>query len=319
MRLTYCILILFLCIGASPLQAECRNLAAPRAVMAPADNQWTLATLNLWRLRDARKDSDLDEPLSSSLLARRLDAIANAVVNDLHAPHLLAVQEVENLALLETLANRLAQSGFRYRTVLLEGNDPSGMDVGLLYRAPIALTQSRALFAKETFQGYPLFSRPPLAVSLQSPVQADLVVVHLRSARDLKSSRVFEKRRHQASRLAGWVAEQSGPVIVAGDFNSTWDAGRFSDSYQQFAASGLFNVWQKLAPAERYSYRYRCRPQALDHIWLSAELASRVDAVDVSRGSAGRYRKLYGSEGISPISDHDALVVYFDRQTLEAR
>ena len=313
MRLTYGFIILLFVGACSSVSAECRNLAEPRPVMAPADDHWTLATLNLWRLRDARKDSALDEPLSPSLLARRLDAIADTVVNDLQAPHLLAVQEVENLALLERLANRLGQSGFRYRAVLLEGNDPSGMDVGLLYRAPIVLTHSRALFATEAFQGHSLFSRPPLAVSLQSPVQADLVVVHLRSARDLKSARVFEKRHRQATRLAGWVAEQSGPVIVAGDFNSTWDAGRFSDSYNRFASASLFNVWSLLPKQERYSYRYRCRPQALDHIWLSPVLKERVKAVDVSRGSAGRYSKLYGSDGISPISDHDGLVVYFDR------
>lgn len=313
MRLKYGFLTLLLLAGCSLVSGECRNLAAPQAVTPPAANQWTLATLNLWRLRDARKDTDLDDPLSPTLMARRLDAIAESVVNTLHAPHLLAVQEVENLALLTALAARLERLGFRYRAVLLEGNDPSGMDVGLLYRAPVALGHPRALFAVEQFQGQPLYSRPPLRVTLQSPVQADLVVVHLRSARDLKSSRVFEKRRRQASRLAGWVAGQPGPVIVAGDFNSSWDAGRFSDSYQQFAASGLFNLWQNLPPLERYSYRYRCRPQALDHIWISPVLKNDVAAVEVSRGNAGRYRSLYGTDGISPISDHDALVVYFDR------
>lgn len=313
MRLTHCLLISILLVVGSPAVADCRGLAMPRGVMAPHNDQWTLATLNLWRLRDAHKDADLDDPVSAALLARRLDAIANYVKGALNAPHLLVVQEVENLALLEGLTGRLAQAGYRYRAVLLEGNDPSGMDVGLLYRAPVLLENPQALFAAEQFQGGALYSRPPLKVSLLAPMKADLVIVHLRSARDLKSSRVFEKRRRQASRLAGWVAEQAGPVIVAGDFNSTWGAGRFSDSYQHFAVSGLFNVWQKLAPSERYSYRYRCRPQALDHIWLSPALQDDIEAVAVSRGSAGRYKSLYGSKGLSPISDHDALVVYFDR------
>lgn len=313
MRLTYCFLIsLFLAVGSAAV-ADCRGLNSPRGVMVPHGDQWTLATLNLWRLRDARKDSDLDDPLSPALLSRRLDAIANHVQGALNAPHLLVVQEVENLSLLEALAGRLARAGYRYRAVLLEGNDPSGMDVGLLYRAPVVLNNPQALFAAEQFRGRPLYSRPPLKVSLQAPLKADLVIVHLRSARDLKSSRVFEKRRRQASRLAGWVVNQTGPVIVAGDFNTTWDAGRFSDSYQQFAVAGLFNAWQSLEESERYSYRYRCRPQALDHIWLSPALQDDIEAVAVSRGSAGRYKSLYGSKGLSPISDHDALVVYFGR------
>lgn len=305
------ILLFLTLLYAHPALPDCQNLAAVRAVSAPAADQWTLATLNLWRLRDTRKDSDLDDPISQALLSRRLDALASAVVETLKAPHLLAVQEVENRALLQSLADRLTERGLDYRVVLLEGNDPSGMDVGLLYRAPVELENPRALFAAERYRGQFLYSRPPLRVSLREPVSAELVVVHLRSARDLKSSRVFDKRRRQASRLAGWVAEQQQPVIVAGDFNSTWDAGRFSDSYQQFAASGLFNVWQKLSASERYSYRHRCRPQALDHIWLSPVLKHQVEAVDVSRGNAGRYHRLYGSNGVSPVSDHDALVVYF--------
>lgn len=312
MRLTYGVLILLLFLGVSALRADCRDLAAPQGVMAPADNQWTLGTLNLWRLRDTRKDSDLDNPVSAGLMTKRLEAIADTVVDTLQAPHVLAVQEVENRQLLEALAARLAVRGWRYQTLLIDGNDPSGMDVGLLYRSPVVLSAPRALFAQTRFQGHPLYSRPPLKVEMSQPVEATLLVVHLRSARDLGSSRVFEKRRRQAEMLADWVtARRQKPVIVAGDFNSTWDQGRFSDSYNRFASTALFNVWTLLPAQERYSYRYRCRPQALDHIWLSPMLKERVEGVDVSRGNAGRYKGLYGSKGISPISDHDALVVYF--------
>jgi len=42
-------------------------------------------------------------------------------------------------------------------------------------------------------------------------------------------------------------------------------------------------------------------------------LKPSVSKVAVSRGNAGRYDSLYGSQGVAPISDHDALVVYFGR------
>lgn len=306
-------LLVLLLIAPIYVLADCRDLAPDRGVPMASEGEWMLATLNLWRLRNAVKDTDLDSPLPPKRVEQRLDAIARFITTHLQAPHALVLQEVENRALLDSLAERLAASGYRYRSVLIEGNDPSGMDVGLLYRAPVVLDNPRALFAAEPFQGHPLYSRPPLRVSLQAPMKADLVIVHLRSARDLASSRVFEKRRRQAARLAQWVGNQTGPVIVAGDFNSTWGAGRFSDSYRQFALAGLFNVWQALEPSERYSYRYRCRPQALDHVWLSPTLKHRLKAVAVSRGNAGRYKSLYGTDGVSPVSDHDALVVYFER------
>ena len=311
MRLTIFLLAL-VCLSSA--QGACRNLAPARGVNPPTEDQWGLATLNLWRLRDTRKDSDLDKPLSATLFSRRLDAVADTVLNTLKAPALLVVQEVENRQILDLLAGRLASRGAHYRVLLLEGNDPSGMDVGLLYRSPVKLDSPQALFADERFRGHHLYSRPPLKVTIREPFRADLVVVHLRSARDLASARVFEKRRRQATLLAEWVAAQTIPLIVAGDFNSTWGAGRFSDSYQHFSVTGLFNVWQRLAVSERYSFRHRCRPQALDHIWVSPVLKSRVESVAVTRGNAGRYRALYGSNGVSPISDHDALVVYFSAE-----
>lgn len=308
------LLIVYLFLVPLILWADCRGLAPARGVPATNADEWALATLNLWRLRDTRKDSHLDDPLSSALLNRRLRALADFIAGPLQAPHVLALQEVENRQLLEALAARLARQGWRYRVVLKEGNDPSGMDVGLLYRAPVAVKSVQRLFAQQRFHGRALFSRPPLLVTLQSPESLRLVVVHHRSARGLHKPKVYAKRQSQAALLANWVHRQSGPLLVAGDFNTSWGAGRFSASYARFAESGLLNLWQYLPKQERYSFRYRCRPQALDHIWVSPGLTSSVSRAAVSRGNAGRYDSLYGSQGVAPISDHDVLVVYFSAE-----
>jgi predicted extracellular nuclease len=305
------LLIVYLLLVPLSLWADCRGLAPARGVPAPAENEWNLATLNLWRLRDIRKDSHLDKPLSSAVLERRLEALADFIAGPLRAPHMLAVQEVENRQLLAALVERLARYGWRYRVVLKEGNDPSGMDVGLLYRQPVQIASAESLFAEQDFHNHALFSRPPLHVTVHAPRHLQLVVVHLRSARGLQKAQVQEKRQSQAALLANWVTKQDGPLIVAGDFNSTWDAGRLSASYARFAESGLFNLWQLMPEPERYSFRYRCQPQALDHIWVSREAKKAVSRTAVTRGNAGRYHSLYGSQGVTPVSDHDALVVYF--------
>ncbi|MEQ3722988.1 endonuclease/exonuclease/phosphatase family protein [Alcanivorax sp.] len=293
--------------------ADCQRLAPARGVPAASDQTWALATLNLWRLRDDRKNSELDSPVSSAVLEARVNAVAEFVVAKLNAPHVLALQEVENRAVLDRLADQMAKRGYRYRSVLREGNDPSGMDVAVLYRSPVKIGAVRTLFSDQQFHGHALYSRPPLVVALEAPLAANLVVVHLRSARDLKKTWVHEKRQTQAALLANWVTAQTPPLIVAGDFNTTWDAGRFSDSYERFEQSGLLNLWQSLPEKERYSFRHRCRPQALDHIWVTPGLKTFVSKIAVSRGNAGRYDSLYGSKGVAPVSDHDALVVYFER------
>ncbi len=291
--------------------ADCAQLAPARGVPAASDQTWALATLNLWRLRDDHKNSELDVPVSSVLLRARINAVAGFIVEELNAPHVLALQEVENQAVLDRLAERLAQRGYRYRSALREGNDPSGLDVAIMYRSPVNIGSVSALFSDQQFHGHALYSRPPLVVTLEAPLAAKVVVVHWRSARNLKKTWVHEKRQTQAALLANWVTMQTSPLIVAGDFNTTRDAGRFSDSYERFEQSGLLNLWSFLPEKERYSFRHRCRPQALDHIWVSPGLKTTVSKVAVSRGNAGRYDSLYGSQGVAPISDHDALVVYF--------
>lgn len=308
------LLIVFLFLFPAILSADCRGLASPRGVPAAEADQWSLATVNLWRLRDSDKDSDLDDPVPPAVLEKRLRAVADFIAGPLQAPQLLALQEVENIGLLKRVVEALRRRGLRYRAVLEEGNDPSGMDVALLYRDPVAVESVSSLFAAQQFHGHPLFSRPPLQVTLSAPWPVQVVVVHLRSARDLRQRRVHEKRQTQSALLANWAKSRGGPLIVAGDFNTTWNAGRFSASYERFQQSGLINVWQTLPKEERYSFRYRCRPQALDHIWVTPGLVERIKGAAVSRGNAGRYDSLYGSDGVSPVSDHDVLTVYFSRE-----
>jgi endonuclease/exonuclease/phosphatase family metal-dependent hydrolase len=188
------------------------------------------------------------------------------------------------------------------------------MDVALLHRAPAEVGGVRALFADQRFRSQPLFSRPPLAVSLTAPRELTLVIVHLRSANGLgEKPWVAEKRRRQAARLAGWSRARSDTALaVVGDFNSAPDSGAFSEPWTVMAASGLYNSWDKVKPAERYSYRHRCRPQTLDYVWLSEALKAELQGVAVSRGNAGRYDRLYGSDGTEVVSDHDGLVTYFE-------
>ncbi|EKF75746.1 hypothetical protein A11A3_02717 [Alcanivorax hongdengensis A-11-3] len=290
-------------------QADCRNLVPARNLPAVPDGQWSMATLNLWRLRDDVRDGGLDDPLDTDTLNGRLDALAAYISGPLQGPSLLALQEVENRRLLEALAERLKHQGLTYQATLLEGNDPAGMDVGVLSRTPVHIAHVQALFAEQRFAGHALYSRPPLQLVLDSPWPLKVIVVHMRSARGLEKEWVRVKRQQQAALLADWAARQQGALVVLGDFNSGQGAGYFSDSYQRFARSGLYDVWQRLPESERYSFRYRCRPSALDHIWVNKELQADLDGVAVTRGNAGRYRQLYDSQGRDVVSDHEALSV----------
>lgn len=296
--------------AASLVWASCPSLASPRSVPPLPNTAWSLATFNAWQFRDAVKGAGYDNALPVDLVAERVDALADFIISRMGAPSLVALQEVENRAVLHQLEEALVARGFSYQGALIEGNDPSGIDVAVLSRAPVKVASVSALFAQTRWRNGVLFSRPPLLLTLSEPEALRVVVVHLRSARQLSSERVQAKRLKQVDTLLAWLRDQRDmPHIVMGDFNSADVPGAFGDSIRRFSQGGLVSAWQWLPEEERYSYVYRCQRQAIDNIWLSPVLTETVNAVFVTRGNAGRYRALYGSKGLSPVSDHDALVL----------
>ncbi|HEY0787701.1 MAG TPA: hypothetical protein VGE86_03595, partial [Thermoanaerobaculia bacterium] len=98
--------------------------AYPRPVRPRAAGEMTIASQNLLRLVDD----------DASALALRLGKLSLLIRDVLRAPDVLAVSEAENLQVLESLAARIASDdpAIRYQPYLLEGNDPSSIDVGFL-------------------------------------------------------------------------------------------------------------------------------------------------------------------------------------------
>jgi endonuclease/exonuclease/phosphatase family protein len=82
----------------------------------------------------------LDWDWSDQILERKLQAIAAAIlqVDDGRGPDILALQEVENIAILERLrTGYLGDAGY-LPAILLEGDDVRGIDVAFLARLPLA-------------------------------------------------------------------------------------------------------------------------------------------------------------------------------------
>ena len=296
------------------------NPTYPRPVRARNAGEFTVGAQNMFRLFDLVNDPGVDDVVvTPAAYAARLEKISDHVRNNMGAPDVLAVSEVENLNALADLADRinLDQAGLNYVPYLLEGNDVGGIDVGFLVRDTVAVDSVTQLGADDLWNdpqnGQSLLNdRPPLLLTGSyigngAPFPISVIAVHQRSLIGADTTRVQQKRQAQAENLAGYInALPAGTrLVVAGDFN----AFEFSDGYVDVMGilTGSANLTNQvfLAPAaERYSYIQEGVAQVLDHAITSAAMNPWVRDLDFSHANADR------PFAPNPASDHDGVVLF---------
>lgn len=223
--------------------------AASGAVPAPRTTEATVATLNAYRLFDTVDSPDhFDDVLTPEALARRLAKLSLQIRTVLRSPDLIGVEDVETLGVLQALAARVnadtvaaGQPDPGYEAYLVDGNDPLGLDVGVLAKSSRVTVTSVVQEGRDatyvdpgTMASEVLNERPPLVVratvALSSgTLPVNVIVTHLRSmvgiADPWDGYRVRAKRLEQAQFLAGLVQDRQAAVanevlVVLGDFNS---------------------------------------------------------------------------------------------------
>jgi hypothetical protein len=116
--------------------------ALPRQVPQPDQARWlSVASFNVLRLCDTVNDGTtatdpcLNPTPTPSDLTLKLGRVSDYIRTVMRAPDVVGLQEVENWAVLQQLALRIAADGGpTYTAFLAEGNDPGGIDVGFLAR-----------------------------------------------------------------------------------------------------------------------------------------------------------------------------------------
>jgi len=232
--------------------ATCNVSATP--VPVPALNELTIANFNMERFFDTINDpATSDVALTATAFANRLNKASLAIRTVLNTPDVIGVEEMENLATLQTLADKVnadavaaGQSSPNYQAFLVEGNDVGGIDVGLLVKSAINVISVQQVGKDTTFiqpDGTTalLNDRPPLVLmATASQPNSDtslpftMVVNHLRSLLSINDPvdgpRVRAKRAAQAEFLANLLQSHQAAgenVVSVCDCN----AFEFSDGY----------------------------------------------------------------------------------------
>lgn len=228
-------------------------------------------------------------------------------------PTVVAVQEVENLRVLEDIAAHAALAECPYAAYLIEGHDSRLIDVGYLVRTDRATVVAVRQF--DAPEG--LTSRPPLVLHLevQTPRGAfPVYIINNHFTSMAGGELVTEPRRVAQARWVLSIMEQirredpAAQFVVLGDLNSYYDSAPLDVLRDE---GGLQHVLEWVPPEERYTYIYQGHAQILDHILVTPDLFALLDAVWVLHLNADYPPPDSGDESPFHKSDHDPVVALF--------
>jgi endonuclease/exonuclease/phosphatase family metal-dependent hydrolase len=218
---------------------------------------------------------------------------------------IVCVIEAENRESLISFDAHLMGSRYKY-DMLVDANDPRGIDVGLYSNYPIGGIWTH-MFDKHKTDDKIIFSRDCLEIELLMPENRTLYMLcnHFKS-KGYDDGTATEKRTRQADRVVEILKKYdltSDWVVVAGDLN---------DTPESEALSGLINVphlYDVLAlqypeePLKRWTYHYNQFEQ-IDYVLVSEPLRQRFVSAGVERrGIYGLKRLTSSSNGLVPIEE----------------
>lgn len=243
----------------------------------------------------------------------------------------LAVQEVEDLPALQAFNRQELKNLYPFQ-VLVEGNDPRLIDVGVLSKLPIGAVTSWRFASHPDEPDAPIFSRDLLEVEILDPRRRKrlftLFNTHLKSQYLAPhenpltgKQRADLTRRRQAEVTERILVQRTRPnqaFILLGDMNDAPDSdclAPFTRSATLELVNGLATVRETRPPrrdnpppaSPAWTHRYKesgqpARYELFDQIWLSQRLALRQSGAWIQR------RERLSGDG----SDHDPAWVVFD-------
>jgi len=262
------------------------------------------------------------EPVKRKKVADRIQAMNLDV---------LAVQEVEDLLTLQHF-NRNDLAGMYPYQVLIEGNDPRLIDIGLLSRLPIGAVTSWRFATHPAEPDSPIFSRDLLEVDiLDAKRKKKLFTVfntHLKSqylapgedpvTGKERADLIRMRQAEAAARILVARMRPNSPYLLLGDMNDSPESESLVSIVQNTElalVNGLAAPQEtRLAPHDNspaastaWTHRFKetgqpARYELFDQIWISPALAARQTAAWINR------RANLTGEG----SDHDPAWVEVD-------
>ncbi len=275
-------------------------------IRAQSQKPLLLATWNVQNFFDSVDDPLKDDSVfPPDIVSFKLRSIAT-VIKALD-PDLIALQEIENLELLQRLND---EGGLGYaHAILLEGNDPRGIDVALLTRLNVLEVKTHKDDALPELPGLPpnyRFSRDCLEVHLEKDGLRFIALINHFVSKAQGAEVTLPRREAQALRVRKIVdelqaADSTNRIVVLGDLNDTPDSipiRRLTKGKPK--ESRLYEATSILPSEERYSYVFRGTGELIDYILFNKSFKPLINNQSV---------KIFHDALADQASDHDPVVV----------
>ncbi len=331
-------------IQAAELELRTRALPAPPASRRfGLRGDWKVATFNLGNLFDRSDDPatlDEDSTPSPRELETKLEKLAQAFLLELALPDVAIVQEVENTAILQQLADRVnARAGTAYAATSFASSDVRGIEVGLLHDArrvrlvdafPLAGAEVEAAFgrASESPGREPIVGRFEIAGRdvwvVGNHFKSKLADDPLFGVNDPPRRPSEVQRKQQARAVRSFAdrllaADPGVLLLIGGDLNDFEFAEPGEGADHPVAilegAPGeipLLDLVRLEPRGERFSFVFEGNSQLLDHLLASPALLRLLRGVDVLHFNAGFPQELERDPTLPfRASDHDPVEARF--------
>lgn len=165
--------------------------------------------------------------------------------------------------------------------MLVDGNDPRGIDIGLISRYP--LVGMRSNVHRRTASGSAVFPRDAIEFYVDIGRRYFVAVVgnHFTSR---ASDRTGKRRREQATEVARFVDDlrrRTPWIVVAGDLNDHPGSGNLDALVQHPELTDAMAL--PLYQGRPGTYKTAAASGKLDYLFVSKALRSKVKAVNVNR------------------------------------
>ena len=284
----------------------------PGSTQALAENEFSIMTWNVLDLFDVIDPNPIDPPRPSLSQYRQDLNGAAATIAAANFPTIVALQEVENIGILEDIAANDLLVPYDYQPLLIEGFDSRLIDVGYLIRGD----QVNLISVEQRSAPGDLFSRPPLVIHVEINTSTGNVQLYVINNHFLSMSGGEEATEPRRLAQAEWnislveeilVENPDALVAIVGDLNSLF----LSSPIQAFRDGGLTPVFDTLPVEDRYSYIYQGESQVLDYIIITSSLLDILQRVEVLHINADFPPQALDDASAVGESDHDPVIAVF--------